>query len=51
MNDEHTQDDLISHQDLSVSEDVARDGYEALMNGGSQIISGHKSRIKDNDII
>jgi short-subunit dehydrogenase len=39
--------ELVGHQDLSVPEDVAKDGYEALMSGESKIISSCKSKITD----
>jgi short-subunit dehydrogenase len=40
---------LINHQDLSVPEDVAKDGYEALMRGESRIISNCKSKMTETE--
>jgi uncharacterized protein len=40
---------LINHQDLSVPEEMAKDGYEALMSGQSKIISSYRSKITEQD--
>jgi uncharacterized protein len=40
---------VLIHQDLSVPEDMAKDGYAALMSGQSKIISSCKTTIAEQD--
>lgn len=37
----------VQHHDLANPADVARDGYEAMMNGESKVVSGFKNKLQD----